>query len=645
MRIALVGLGNAEAAFVDVLTERGHDVVREGACEIAVVAGSDAVASCVALRKAAIDAVILVCDEDQDEAALETLLAAGADDFFTSRGAAVLRKRLLVAERVARRRATRNGAEAARSDVLRELTESLSTTMDSIGDGVIACGLAGGIVRMNRVAAKLTGWSAAEAEGHPLDDIFNIIDDTTRAVVENPVGRALREGVVVTLPKGTVVVRRDGTEIRIADSCAPIRRLDATISGAVLVFRDVSAEYDARALQAKTNRQLEVAERMASIGTLAAGVAHEINNPLSYVLSNLELILEEVRVLGEGSSSGRLHEIEEMVVDAREGAERVRKIVRGLKTFSRSDDDRHAVMALAPVIELSINIAMNEIRHRARLVKDFGPTPLVEANDTRLGQVFVNLLVNAAQAIPDGDSAENVIHVVTSTDAAGRASVEVSDTGPGIPPDVLARIFDPFFTTKAIGVGTGLGLSICQNILFGMGGEIFVTSDVGRGTTFRVVLPPAKHQRVPPTAEQVKTPRGGRAVVLVVDDEPSVGMTLRRVLRDHDVTVVTSARQALDLVAAGRTFDVIFSDLMMPQMSGMDLYDALAKDFPVAAQRMVFVSGGAFTAAAAAFLERVPNERLEKPFDPKAIRAIVCELRGGTACARQPRGNAPHVAF
>lgn len=623
MRIALVGLGNAEAAFVDVLTERGHDVVREGACEIAVVAGSDAVASCVALRKAAIDAVILVCDEDQDEAALETLLAAGADDFFTSRGAAVLRKRLLVAERVARRRATRNGAEAARSDVLRELTESLSTTMDSIGDGVIACGLAGGIVRMNRVAAKLTGWSAAEAEGHPLDDIFNIIDDTTRAVVENPVGRALREGVVVTLPKGTVVVRRDGTEIRIADSCAPIRRLDATISGAVLVFRDVSAEYDARALQAKTNRQLEVAERMASIGTLAAGVAHEINNPLSYVLSNLELILEEVRVLGEGSSSGRLHEIEEMVVDAREGAERVRKIVRGLKTFSRSDDDRHAVMALAPVIELSINIAMNEIRHRARLVKDFGPTPLVEANDTRLGQVFVNLLVNAAQAIPDGDSAENVIHVVTSTDAAGRASVEVSDTGPGIPPDVLARIFDPFFTTKA--TGRGLGLAAVVGILRAHAGAIRITSRLGEGSAFRAYFP-ASRRRASIAPDVEADMFRGSGIVLVIDDEPQVRTVARRMLEwfGFEVVEATGGRDGIEKFRArSAEVSLVLLDMMMPELNGEDVFRELRAIRPDV--RVLLSSGYTEDEARERFRAEGLAGMVEKPYTTAQLAARIAK--------------------
>ena len=156
--------------------------------------------------------------------------------------------------------------------------------------------------------------------------------------------------------------------------------------------------------------------------------------------------------------------------------------------------------------------------------------------------------------------------------------MEIRDTGPGIPEDVIGRIFDPFFTTKAIGVGTGLGLSICHNIITGMGGEISVVSKLGRGTSFRLAIPAARVQELPGSGITATSPVAGRrAIVLVVDDEPSVGMALRRVLREHDVTVVTTVSAALDILATGKQFDVIFSDLMMPQMSGMDFYQELTR--------------------------------------------------------------------
>jgi CheY-like chemotaxis protein/two-component sensor histidine kinase len=316
-----------------------------------------------------------------------------------------------------------------------------------------------------------------------------------------------------------------------------------------------------------------------------------------------------------------------MAVEAEEGAERIRKIVRGLKTFSRAEEERRAVIDVRPLLELSIDMAFNEIRHRARLVKSYGQAPLVEADEARLGQVFINLLVNAAQALPEGHSDANEIHIVTSTDAAGRAVIEVSDTGAGIPAHLIGRIFDPFFTTKPVGIGTGLGLSICHNIVASLGGEISVTSEEGVGTTFRIVLPPAvEAPRAARLAPSARKQAMACAAVLVLDDEAAIGTVLRRVLCDHEVTAVTTAKQALELLSSGKHFDVIFSDLMMPEMSGMDFYAELQLSFPRLAERVIFVSGGAFTPSAKAFLDRVPNQRIDKPFDARSVRDIVQKL-------------------
>ncbi len=398
-------------------------------------------------------------------------------------------------------------------------------------------------------------------------------------------------------------------------------RAEESADAAIAAHRAIE---EAREGQEKAQRRLFVAERMASVGTLAAGAAHEINNPLACVTANLDLVLEEVRMLNGVSPSERLREIEAMIRQAQEGAERVRKIVHGLKTFARPDQERRSVVDLREVLELSISLAFNEVRYRARFATVYGAMPLVEANDAEIGRVFINLLVNAAQALPDGHAEAREIRVVTSTDEAGRAVVEVSDTGPGISPEVIGRIFDPFFTTRSVGAGTGLGLSICHNIVTGMGGEIRVTSRVGHGTTFRVALPAAKQTppREAPVENAVKAePR--RAVVLVVDDEPAIGAMMGRALRGHDVTIVSNVADAIAHLDAGHDFDVILSDLMMPVASGMDLYDELTRRFPAAAERVVFISGGAFAPSAHAFLDRVPNERLEKPFRVNEVRSLV----------------------
>jgi PAS domain S-box-containing protein len=512
----------------------------------------------------------------------------------------------------------------ASKEALLELSESLETTLQSIGDGVIATDAKGAVTRMNPVAERLTGWTLPEARNKPFAEVFKVVDEDTRAKVADPIERTLREDVTVGLPKRTVFVRRDGSEVAIADSCAPIRTADGSVNGAVLVFRDLTNERNAAKIQARFQQQLVFADRMASVGTLAAGVAHEINNPLTYITANIDTAIEEIRALVGGSPSGVMKDLEEVLIAAREGATRVTKIVRGLKTFSRIDEERLGVVDLIPVLELSVNMAFNEIRHRARLVKDYGTVPLVHADDARLGQVFINLLVNAAQALPEGKTDANEIRIVTSTDGAGRALIDVQDNGPGMTQDLMTHIFDPFFTTKAVGVGTGLGLAICRNIITGMGGDISVQSEVGVGTTFRVALPASRDAiSVGTAAQDCSTPSFRLAHVLVIDDEPSVGIAVRRVLRKHEVTVVTTAEAALDLLSGGRNFDIILSDLMMPGMSGIDFYAALVRTHPKMASRVVFVTGGAFTPEANAFLDRVTNERLEKPFDIKQLRDLV----------------------
>jgi PAS domain S-box-containing protein len=381
------------------------------------------------------------------------------------------------------------------------------------------------------------------------------------------------------------------------------------------IARDVTAEREAAAELDRLRRQLMLADRLASVGTLAAGVAHEINNPLAYVCANLDMLIEELA----GEHGERL----EMAREAREGADRIRTIVRGLKTFSRSEAERRQVIDVIPVIELSINMANNEIRHRARLVRDYGPIPHVEADDSRLGQVFINLLVNAAQAMSEHDAERNEIRIATSTDAAGNAVIDVFDTGRGIPPDALEHIFEPFFTTKPAGVGTGLGLSICHNIVSAMGGQLVASNRPGGGASFRLTLPRATSTPVivPPRPQPAPTTR--RASVLVVDDDVSVAASLGRQLRQHDVTSVTTARAALDLVLAGKPFDVILSDLMMPGMSGMELHAELVRTTPDLASRMVFITGGAFTTAANEFLDRIDNDRLDKPFTGAEVRAAI----------------------
>jgi PAS domain S-box-containing protein len=484
-------------------------------------------------------------------------------------------------------------------------------------------GFDGRFRRINPSWTKTLGWSAEELMGRPLIEFVHP-DDRAATL-------AGREGLKANQPLIGLINRyvcKDGSYrwLEWRSVGHPEREVVYGVARDVTMQRESERVLrEAKDMQERMQRQLILSDRLASVGMLAAGVAHEINNPLAYVSANLDLLLEEMNEVAGSALYPRIDEWALALRDAREGSERIRKIVRGLKTLSRAEEERRSVVELVPVLELSANMAMNEIRHRARLVKAYGETPPVEADDARLGQVFINLIVNAAQAVPDGDSEANEVRIVTFTDAQGRAVVEVLDTGPGIPPALLARVFDPFFTTKPIGVGTGLGLSICHSIVTSLGGEISASNRECGGACLRVVLAAAtqvvSHEAIVP-AHTTDRP-AGRGAVLVVDDERAVTVILERVLASHDVTAVGSAREALELIQADTRFDVILSDLMMPGISGMEFYDTLVRERPQIAERVVFMSGGAFTPSARAFLDRVPNARIEKPFNLGQVRELV----------------------
>ena len=518
----------------------------------------------------------------------------------------------------------------------RELERQLSererwfaTTLKSIGDAVIATDVEQRITFMNVVAEHVTGWTSSDAVGKPLGEVMRLVDETTGGPVRSPLEHALQEGFTVELPLALLSPKHGGQR-SIADSAAPIVDDAGNTLGGVVVFRDVTQQ---RHLEARVARS----ERLAAIGTMSAGMAHEINNPLTYVLANVTFAIDALREVqeqlrsapgGANALASRVAEIAEALGDAREGSERVHRIVHDLKKFGRLDKADAAVLELSEVLESAIRMTENIVRHHASVRRHYGTTPFVEAAESQLGQVFINLLVNAAQAMGEGHVETKEIVVATHTDAAGRAVAEIRDTGPGIPRETLQRIFDPFFTTKEVGQGSGLGLSIAHSIVESLGGEISVESRVGKGTTFRVVLPPAKARvsKKAPTAQPVSARRGR---VLVIDDEPAIGRVVSRVLRDeHDVFVVTDAREAHARVVAGEAFDVVFCDLMMPGMTGMEFFELVREINPELARRIVFVTGGAFTPRTTEFLNRTSNATLSKPFDPNAIKRIVADYIG-----------------
>lgn len=492
----------------------------------------------------------------------------------------------------------------------------LVSILDSLADAVIVCDAQGNVTRVNGPGRPL-----AELLTGPERGLFTADRQTALSLETSPLGRALRGESV----DGVEVYAQISGEGRwYAASARPWLRdshdgQSVERFGAVGIFRDVTREK-------ATQSHLMTSDRMASVGLLAAGVAHEINNPLASVLTNLEVARKDTLPRAMAGEQAALRELSEILADAREAAERVHHIVRDLKIFSRHEEVVAAASDVHAVLESTLRMANNEIRHRATLVKELHPVDPVEGSESRLGQVFLNLIMNAAQAIPEGNASAHRLTVKTLQQGE-RVFVAVSDTGIGMGPDALRKLFLPFYTTKGPGAGTGLGLAISHSIVKGLGGEITVESEPGRGTTFTVSLKVAHIERpVRPisttSANKTSTERGR---ILVIDDEPLIGLSIKRLLaRSHDVVPMTSAMDALEVLQTDH-FDVVLCDLMMPQMTGMDFHAALEKVDPKLANQVVFLTGGAFTPAARAFLDRVSNNRLNKPFASSELKSLIDE--------------------
>jgi len=323
-----------------------------------------------------------------------------------------------------------------------------------------------------------------------------------------------------------------------------------------------------------------------------------------------------------------ISELGDVLDDSLDGAERVRRIVSDLGTLSSPFDGRVAAVDLERAAERALRVAANEIRHRARVEREFSGVVAAMGSEATLVQVILNVLINAAHSIEPGAVERNAITVRTRSDARGRPTLEIEDTGCGIAKEHLNRVFDPFFTTKPVGVGAGLGLSIAHRIVRDLEGEIQIESVHGQGTRVVLTLPaaPMAASIAPPleTIPPLSSDRF-RARVLVIDDEPAILRAFRRVLFSHEVEIAASGLEAIQKLGES-SFDVIFCDVMMPEMSGIEVYQQIHERFPGQEQRLVFMTGGAFAEPAAQFIEATSNPKLKKPFTGSSLRALVASM-------------------
>jgi PAS domain S-box-containing protein len=503
--------------------------------------------------------------------------------------------------------------------------DRLRATFDHVDEGMLVVDLATGhVIECNEAAARLLqlpheeltdtapSWLQLSPEGSARLGWGALLDE----LVE---GRTLRGRAIL----------REGQEISMELRATSRKLEDHTF--AFVLCRDISADLSrerARATQ----------ERLATVGSLAAGVAHEINNPLAYVIANVQYALDGIGQLPAvpqpAADAVDAHDareralIKEALYEANEGARRVQRIVADLKTLARQGDDRVEPIDVEHTLNWAIGVTMAEIRHRARLVKSFERVSPVRGDEMRLGQVFVNLLLNAAQAIGPGNALENEI-VVNTRERDGRVVVEVLDSGMGIPEENLTKIFDPFFTTKPRGIGTGLGLSICHEIIASMRGQLTAENRPTRGAQFVVEMPAlsAYQSQVALSQRHAKSSRPPvrSAHILIIDDESLAAKALGRMLRDHRVEIADHAPTGMKM-AIENHYDVIFCDLMMPEMSGMAVYASVLRENAKAAARMVFITGGTFTEEARAFAAHHAAHCLFKPFDSSLVKGAVERL-------------------
>jgi two-component system cell cycle sensor histidine kinase/response regulator CckA len=506
---------------------------------------------------------------------------------------------------------------------LKESEERYATTLASIGDAVIALDTTGRITFMNPAAESLTQWTLAEAKSLPIDDVLPMIDEATQQARENLVYEAMRERQVLQLTKPTLTLTRQREKIPIDDSAAPITDAQGKLLGAVVACRDIRPRRVTEEALKKAEEQLRQAQRMEAIGRLAGGIAHDFNNLLTVINGFTELLMREQHALSE-------HEI---LGEIKKAGDRASILTKQLLAFSRRQTLQSKVVHLDQLVQNVSSLLQRLIGEDIALCPLVAPDVWpIQADPSQLEQVIVNLAVNARDAMPQGgvltidiqnaDVTADMVPYRPEMHVGRYVMVAVTDNGMGMDQSTQDRIFEPFFTTKEEGKGTGLGLATVYGIVKQSGGFIFLYSEVGRGTTFKLYFPIAAHQDavIPACSCDILYNTGGTETILLVEDDVAVRSLTATALHHQGYTVyeANNGQEALVLFAThGSSIHLVVTDVIMPLMSGRELSDKIRALNPAA--RILFLSGYTDEALVRQGILQGEWSVLQKPFTLAAL--------------------------
>lgn len=505
---------------------------------------------------------------------------------------------------------------------LMEERERLRVTLESIGDGVIACDRAGRINLMNRVAERLTGWNNEEVSGREISEVFQLISGASFEPVDLDWRSIITTGAVRELSPGSILVTRSGDRRSVADSMSPIIDRIGEIVGFVMVFRDVTEQLAMEARQETLQEQLLHSQKMEAVGQLAGGIAHDFNNILTAIIGYSEMLKKVVK------DDPKAKDWTERILQV---SERATGLTRSLLAFSRKQkielkpfDINNELLNIEKILRRIIGEDIE-----LHMTLDSGPM-LVNGDSGQIDQVLINLATNARDAMPVGGLLSIQSERVSRSFTEGGQEVpavllSISDTGEGMSPATRDRIFDPFFTTKEVGKGTGLGLSIVDGIIRQHHGIIHVYSEIGIGTSFRILLPLLEDGTELLPGERFE-PVGGSETILLVEDEDDVRIIARDILVKAGYRVVDASNgvQALHLLAAMEKLDLILTDVIMPKMNGKELTEKiLAQRQGI---RVLFMSGYTWDVIQNKGVLESGAELITKPFDSFHLLQRVREI-------------------